>query len=486
MNLFRFLKSTRGAIKPLNALLISGAVGVVSLYTFNNNADKQIEAERAVRTLSSIEGTAPEQGMRRQGDLLTSINVRDGRSQLATAEERAAIKGTSALDRYEANQRALGNMDAALTRAAQFSESDGLNTGNRNAVQSADRFVVGNPNAAAGSAVADSAYTRSGAQEGADGQSSTGNSSRLANASMAHASGNSFGGTSGAVSGGIATQGGPAEGPARLSGAMPGGSNIISQRASAGLGENRGTSSFGQNRNGRTTRGNRIGAERNELKDIVKKSAAAASNTRASANEGGRAFLASNNSSGGVQVDNGEDMTRGASSEDLAAPTNKKLKAVGDKLKEVEDKQAERSQAQKRLIGLLIGMTAASLAMMIAGATLLSWMDEHCTNPWGIMARWAIAAAMVAAVATFANILFVAAKHFIEDYSQYGGVGVATISKIVAPILLAGMTYIAIRPQDAKFFRKLGKNIINRFRKISVVDQAMSFIGGKMIGFLGI
>ncbi len=484
MNIFRFLKSTKGAIKPLNALLVSGAVGVISLYTFNNNADKQIQAERSVRTLASIEGTAPQQGMQRTRGLLTSINVRDGRSQLATAEERAAMKGNSALDRYEANQRALENMDASLGRAAEFAQSEGLNTGNRNAVQSADRFVVGNPNAATGSGVADNAYTRSGASD-SDGQNNSGSSARLANASMAHASGNSFGATSGAVSGGIATQGGTTEGPARLSGAMPGGSNIVSQRASAGLGGNN-TASFGANRNGRTTRGNRSGGDANELRDIVKKSAAAAQNANASANEGGRPFLASNNSSGGVQVENGEDMTRGASSGDLAAPTNKKLKAIGNKLKDIEDKQAARAKAQKRLIGLLIGMTAASLAMMVAGATLLSWMDEHCTNPWGIAARWAIAAVMVAAVATFANILFVAAKHFIEDYSQYGGVAVATISKIVAPLLLAGMTYIAIRPQDAGWFRKLGKNVVNHFRKISLVDQAMSFVGGKMIGLFGI
>lgn len=483
MNLFRFLKSKKGAIKPLNALLISGAAGVVFAYTINTAADNQIQAERAVRTLTSIEGTAPQQGMRRQGDLLTSINVRDGRNQLATNEERAAMKGNSPLDRYEANQRALENMDSSLGRAAQFSESEGLNTGNRNAIQSADRFVVGNPNAQAGNGVATGSYTRRGA-DSSSGAGASGGQAQLANASMARASGNSFGGTSGAVSGGITVS--PAEGSARLSGAMPGGSNIVSQRQSAGLGGNGGTSSFNRDRNGRITRGGRAGSNANELKDIVTKSAAAARNTsKDSANEGGRAFLASAVTSGGVQVGNGEDATRGASSGDFA-PTDKKLKAIGNKLKEVEDKQAARSQAQKRLIGLLLGMTAASLAMMVAGATLLSWMDEHCLNPWGRIARWAIAAAMVAAVATFANVLFVAAKHFIEDYSQYGGVGVATISKIVAPLLLGGMVYIAIRPQDAGWFRKLGNNIINRFRKISLVDQAMSFVGGKMVGLFGL
>ena len=54
MNLLRFLKSTKGAIKPLNALLISGAAGAVFAYTVNTAANKQIQAERAVRTLSGI------------------------------------------------------------------------------------------------------------------------------------------------------------------------------------------------------------------------------------------------------------------------------------------------------------------------------------------------------------------------------------------------------------------------------------------------
>ncbi|MBO5910689.1 MAG: hypothetical protein J6Q05_00615, partial [Elusimicrobiaceae bacterium] len=417
MNIFRFLKSTSGAIKPLNALLISGAAGAVFFYTVNTAANKQIQAERAVRTLTSIEGTAPQQGMHRQGDLFTSINVRDGRNQLATAEERAAMKGNSPLDRYEANQRALDNMDGSLGRAAQFSESEGLNTGNRNAVQSSDRFIVGNPNAAVDDDSVTNIYKRR-AHEGA-GVGGSGGPTRLANASMTRASGNAFGGSSGAVSGGISAQGGTragGEGPARLSGAMPGGSNIVSQRAEAGLGGNN-TSSFGGNRNARTTRSRQSGSDANELKDIVKKSAAAASNVNASANEGGRAFLASAVNSGGVSVTGaGEDPT--TRSADFA-PTDKKLRAIGKKLDKVQQEQNERGKIQNALIIQMIATMVGSIGMMVAGSIILSKL-KNSPDGYSKLVYWVIAGAMMATVAAANAWLFMRAAKFSETYTPCG------------------------------------------------------------------
>ena len=470
MNLFRFLKSTKGAVKPLNALLISGAAGAVFFYTVNTAANKQIQAERAVRTLTSIEGTAPQQGMHRQGGLLTSINVRDGRGQLATADERAAMKGNNPLDRYEANQRALDNMDASLGRAAQFSESEGLNTGNRNAVQAPDRFTVGQSNTHRGVVIADD-DSPGGRAGNASGANRRGGGAQLASASMARASGSSFGGTPGAVSGGISGPGGRggAEGPARLSGAMPGGSNIVSQRASAGLGENRGTSSFGADRNARMTRSRRSGGDANELKDIVKKSAAAAQNTgKDSANEGGRAFLASAVNSGGVQVSgSGEEGT--SSSGDLAAPTDKKLKAIGNKLKEVEDQQEERNEKHRKLIAQLLATALGSIATMIVVSKILKNLDARIrdllANAAGSpvilamaaslkLTRWLIAGAMIAAIAGVNAFLFVRAKQFVSDYGSSGGTAVAIIAQFVAPIMVAAAVQTAITPSWKDFIKK--------------------------------
>lgn len=504
MNLFRFLKSTKGAIKPLNALLISGAAGVVFAYTVNTAANKQIQAERAVRSLTSIEGTAPQQGLRRQGELLTSINVRDGRNQVATTEERAAMKGNSALDRYEANQRALGNMESSLGRAAQFSESEGLNTGNRNAVQSASRFIVGNSNA---NTAAGGYYAPAPSADGSAGPAGVGGGQpqQLANASMAHASGNAFGGTSGSVSGANSGSGSTGtraggEGPARLSGAMPGGSNIVSQRASAGLGTNNHTSSFGRDRDARTTRGSRSKNESNELRDIVSKSAAAARRTdKDAANEGGRAFMASAVNSGGVSVTgSGEDPT--ASSSDLAA-TDKNLRAVGRKLGQIQDEQEERSQAQKALSMQLLATVLGSLGMIVAGALVLSKLD-HDIEGWELSAqtaflladrlyaesmakmyraiRWLIAAAMMAAVAGFNGWLMANAIKFIDKYGSSGGTKVAVMATVLAPVLVAGMVFTAIKPAAVqKFLGNVWSKVKSALDPVNLlVGQATSSITG--------
>ena len=476
MNILRFLKSTKGAIKPLNALIISGVAGVGFFYVANTAADRHIAADRVTRSLTSISQTAPQAGMLRSGNLLTSINVRDGRNQLATADERAAMEGNTALERYAANQRALGEMDGALGRAAQFSDSDaGLNTGNRNAVQDPTRFEVGNPNATTGRAVVESNFAASSGGDASQGQG------RLANASITRASGNSFNATSGAVSGGIATQGGTRSGSegSRLSGAMPGGSNIVSQRGLDGaLASNRNPSSFGQDRNARLGRGRNARGDRDELKDIVKRSADAAGNANASANEGGRAFLANARNSGGVSVDGGEDMTRSASSGDLAAPTAQKLKAVGNKLSDLDNKLAKRQSDQRRLRNLLIATVLGSIAMMVAGAI---WLPKLSATPW---VRWAVAGAMIAAVAAANTLLFIKAAEFMDRYNSMadmaGGIAIARLAVILSPIMVAGMVFTAIKPDGwKKLGTKIGAKIKAAFEPVGLLaGQVTSSITG--------
>lgn len=463
MHIFSFLKSTRGAIKPLNALIISGVAGAGFFYVANTAADKHIEAKRVIRSVSGISQTDPRAGMSRRGDMLTSINVRDGRNQLATAEERAAMKGNGALDRYAANQRALDAMDGALTRAAQFSGSDpGLNTGNRNAVQTPVQLAVGNPNANAGAAVAQ------GAISSANGSSAQG-PARLSNASITRSSGNSFGGTSGAVSGGISVSAGSER--QRLSGAMPGGNNIVSQRGLDGaLAGGRNTASFGQNRNGRLGRARNGKGERDELKDIVKRSAEAAGNANASANEGGRAFLANAVNSGGISVDGGEDMTRGASSEDLASPTNHKLKAVGNKLDDIEKEQEKRNAQHRALIWQLVTTALGSIGAMVVASRILSKMKKS-PDGYSKLAYWAIAAAFMASVTAANAWLFFRAKKFISDYGAYGGTTVAIIAEIVAPLMVAGMLQTILSPDWKDFIKTLWGKIKQRFDPVNLLTS---------------
>ncbi len=490
MNLLRFLKSTKGAIKPLNALFISGAAGAVFFYTVNTAANKQIRAERAVRSLSGIAQTAPQAGMQRRGGLLTSINVRDGRDQVATAEERAAMKGNTVLDRYNANQRALANMESSLGRAAQLSEGDeGLNTANRDAVQAPSRFSVGNPNAVDVGASA----TYAGQSSGAGAAETSGSTNQLAPASMTRASGNAFNATSGPIAAGQAggTGGIVAEGPRRLSGAMPGGTNVVTRMGLDGTTARASTSSFGQGRDGRGTRGRNMGADRDELKDILHKSAAAAGNANASGNEGGRAFLASAVTSGGVTVDGTGD-AQTASSADLAAPTNHKLKAIGNRLTQEENKQEERNKAHRKLIWQLVGTALGSIGMMVAGSLILTKLDKQ-VEAWLFEAsvatlpadkaaclamaaslkfkRWLIAGAMIAAVGAANAWLFVNAKKFVSNYGAYGGTAVATIAQIVAPLMLAGMVQTALKPDWKGFIKSMWGKLKNSLDPVNVLTS---------------
>lgn len=464
MNLFNFLKSTRGAIKPLNALLISGAAGVVFVYTVGNVADKQIKAERQVRTLSGIAASSPQQSMLRRDGRLTSINVGDGRGQLATAEERAAMQGNRALDKYMANQQALAGMDAALGRAAQFSESDGLNIGNREVVQGTPQFVRGTSvDTEAGVA---GAVTRAGA--GKPGKVKTTAPTTLAPATMTRASGNNSGSAAGAVSGGIV--GGPGstggtEGM-RMSGAMPGGTNIMSQRGlDKGPLGNSGTSSFRNGRDGYITRGPKMGQGKDELDDIAKRSARAAASNSPSANEGAQAFLAGA-TRGGVVVTNGEGESEGGSaSEDLKNPSDRKLRAIGNHLGKVEQEQEERQSANRALMWQMIATILGSIGAMVAGSLILSRFDDMIQDwlistggagwayaRWAalVAARWAWAAALMAAVTAANAWLVINATKFIDKYAETGGVGLAKACQWIAPIMAGGMLFTVLAPKTMK------------------------------------
>ena len=473
MNLLRFLKSTRGAIKPINALLLSGAAGAGFFFIVNTAANKQIEAERQVRSLSSISQTSAKEGMQRQGGMLTSIQVRDGRNQLATAEERAAMGGNSALERYNANQRALGNMEASFGRAAEFSDADGgLNTGNRDYEEGNTRFSVGNPN------VRPTVGNRSGSDGGAEDyndayRSGAAGSSpaTLAHASMARASGNSFGGTSGPIAsagsgaGSGNTSGATGEG-ARLSGAMPGGSNIVSKLGLEGANAGAGTSSFGRDRDARGSGSRRNGSGKGELNDILKKSAEAAANKNASANEGGRAFLAGGRSSGGLSVDGSGTVGYGTSS-DLSSNTAKKLKAIGNRLSAEEAYQKEREAAHKRVQNIFWAMLAASVGLIV-GISLVK-------IPW---VKWLMVAGVVAAQAT----VITKVVQFTHKYSD-GGNAFTKLMVILAPVLVGAAVYSAIVPNAwGKIWTTIKTKFMEMFSLAGIVGTVTGAVGSAAKG----
>lgn len=477
MNLFHFLKSKKGAIKPLNSILVSGAAATAFFVVTNHAANQQIEAERQTRTLTSISGTSPQEGMHRRGGMLTSINVRDGLDQLATAEERAQMETNNALTRYQANQRALGELGTNIGRAAQFSDADdGLNTRNRETLDDATRLVVGNPNAVNGQFISQGAGSREGRNASGSSQGT------LTPASITRASGgsslnNSFvpgsGNTSG-TTGGIAT-----EGPRRLSGSMPGGTNIVSRMGLDGATARANSSSFGRDRNGRGRGTRSVGNERNELKDILKKSATANENANSSANEGGKAFLANSQMSGGVTLDGSSDSGNTATSQDLAVRTANKLKSVGNHLDSELEKQEERDAKHQSLIRQLLGTVALSVLLMIVGAAILRKLDD-IVESWEFEAsvatlpadkaaclamakmfklkRWLVAAGLIASVGALNAWLYITAKQFVSDYGAYGGTTIATIAQIVSVLSVAAAVQTAVQPRWKDFIKNFWKN----------------------------
>lgn len=471
MNIFRFLKSTKGAIKMANAsLVVSLASAGVFYMGANMAANQKIASERRVRTLGELTQTAPQQGMNRQNGMLTSINVRDSRNQLATADDLASSQGNTALKRYEDNKRTmekLGNMD--FGSAAEFSDSDaGLGAGNRQVIEDQTRYSVGNPRA--GQVGANASYNAGSSYQGQDGSNANGTqgSGSFTTASMARASGSSFSGTSdpisGGVSGGIAATSG-SEKP-RLSGAMPGGTNIMSQMGLEGAlarGEN--TASFGRDRNGRGGREHRAHSERDELKDILKRSAEADANINASANEGGRAFMANAINSGGISVD-GTNNGGTATSSDLTSNTQRKLKAIGNRLKGEEDKQQERQDAQFRLIVQLLATVAGSAGLIIGGAKWLRKLDaDIAVAPTPIAKaalttkRWIVAISMLTLVTAGNVALFIMAKKFEHDYGAYGGTKIATIARIISALTVAAAVQTMFTPDWKGFVKKVWAKI---------------------------
>ncbi len=461
MQLFHFLKNTRGAIKPLNALLISGAAGAVFAYTVGTVSDNQIEAERRVRTLSGISAAAPQQGLLRRDGKLTSINVGDGLNQLATAEERAAMQGNNALDKYVANQRALEGMDAALGRAAQFSETDGLNTANRDISQISGQYVPGT-SVDTGEGVS-GAVTRAGETPAGDDKPGASDRPSLAPAAITRASGSPSGSSAGAVSGGIV--GGPGAGVnnpqegVRMSGAMPGGSNIISQRGlDKGPLGNSGTSFAPGYRDGRVRLAKNSGRMQDELKQISKFSADALRRNENPANVVGQAYMNATRS-GGVDVEQPITEDDTTSSEDLKNPSGHKLNAIGNHLGNEQNKLEAREKAQAKLTRRLLLTLALSLGMMATGMIVLPKLH-------GIW-RVAAAAVMVGIVFAASAVLFNAANHFIRDYGKGGGLGMAWLAKILSPFLVAGMTCVAVDPKGSwNAVKKLWGNIVGGFKKM--------------------
>ncbi|WP_428055573.1 hypothetical protein [Candidatus Avelusimicrobium alvi] len=451
MNLFKFLKSVSGKVVlgTTQVLGTSAAVGLFATYTMFNTASNQVDNELAVRSLSSVaSSTSAYEGLQRRNGLLTSINVKDGLNQVATAEERAALEagGSSTnfgLDNVERVQ------NVSFGSAAQTSETDGLGMGGNKAVFSGP---IGS-GAAGGSAPG----VHPGAVAGAVGSASSGAAGgerpTLGTASMARASGNAFNAAAGSVGGGSAASGargassrasGGSSGSGdgyQLSGAMPSGTNAVSSLGLSRGGAADGSTFMAGGRHSTTGRVTRSFREKNDLKDISKRSADAAGNRNRAANEGSRAFLASARNSGGMTVEGGVEVGETGSA-DFKSPEASQLKSVGNWADQEDDYQARKDKARKALAWKFLFTLANGVAMMYAAAAVLTKIKLT----W---LKWALAGVFMLWTAITCFSLM---KDAIAYQAEFGGVLLSTISCLASLAIIGGMTFVCLKPEAAWTF----------------------------------
>ena len=444
MNVLQLLKSKAGkltvGIPQLAAIAGVGLIGVYSAL----QADKA-QMEQKVRSLSSISNAYDYSGLRQSGrGGLTSINVKDGLNQLATAEERARIEAarTGGGDFGLGAADNVGNaVSGALGGAGyQMSGSEGFGMGANAATE-----ISATPSGRAADVNVNRASVANGA---AAGRAQAGN--QLASASMARASGSgmsgSYGGASSGTSGGSSASAGGAgrygasgsgEGY-KFSGSMPSGTNPVSLSGADG----RNSSSFGAGgRNASVGRGSRSRGAGNDLKDISKRSADAAANRHRASNEGSRAFLASSQNSSGMSFDSGVETMETGSADfaTLEAANVKKAREWGAKTKDFSQK---RSDAADRLRKLMLATIFGGFAAIAVGSWLLTKPSIGAkVAGYGVLGLFALMVAV--------DVIPAAWKFYEEFDKPLGNIPYQTIMvDTIAGIFLGGALLAAVKPRQ--------------------------------------
>ena len=389
MKWFNLLKSNTGKL-VLKAPQLAALAGVGLLASYSAfQADKKIAEQEQIRSLSSLAGTSTYEGLRQdERGRLTSMNIRDGLSELATPEERASFErsnygggdfGLSAADNVG------GSVSSSLS-AAETSATEGLGMG-RNAT------VINENTTPSGATYTPGVNTGNVAGRTSQSTSAGGADNRLTSTSVTRANGtgvnNASYGAGTTSAGGNGTQTGGLGGNHgregyKLSGAMTGGTNPASLRENSGA---KNTSSFlASSRNYSAKNGRPSGRNSgNDLHDIAKRSADAATNEARSNTEGGRAFLAGATKSGGMDIDSGGALdNNSASSKDFMAPLDKNLKSIGKNWAEPEkDKENKRDKDMQVIYSVLFGLIAASVMIW---PIIVKARQVGQASIWGAMA----------------------------------------------------------------------------------------------------
>lgn len=443
MNIVTILKSKAGKFVlglPQKVALVGGlgavAAGVV-MVTSNPTADPSQEAR--------VRGTVMSDYGRRPGDnsgMQDTIRISGGEG-ITTASGSSAAAGYD----WAADDASLAAVDKLGTGPAggkvpatrgMAGRSEGL--GGNNDIVVIDQKAAANGNAlaaagAAGGARAASALTQRGvmatASGGVSGNMYGGSSSRAGRGNLGgdvNRSGNSLGMTGGSSY--------------NLSGSMPEGSTLLASAKFKDV-----DSSFGGSRNGRAGRGMNS-AEGRSLEQVRKRSAEIAQNANRSANEAGRAFMASSQNSGGIQLDEGGELSGGeVMSDDFEQATINARKNLDQSTDDLMEQELQRKQDRTRLKRSMVSLVMLTIPAMFAISALFK------KSLWGTIAAVAIGAAMTLAISLF---MVDAGKYM----NKWGGSGLTTACMIVGPTLLAliGISYIkSVAKMLNKFIGKLSE-----------------------------
>ena len=431
MNLFKFLKSVSGKVQltVLNTSVTALAVGGLASATLFGVGAEQGKQELAVRSLSSVAGSASSyEGLQERNGQLTSINIVDSSNKLANPDDVARLGDNGSASRFGLDK--VDNVAGSLGQAVQLSGSDGLNM-NANVATVQETGATGEARRYSAGGAVNEAARRAGAANNASRPVNT-----LTRASMGTVSGgNVFNQASGAL-GGARANGAAGGSDYQFSGAMPSGSNLVSamDTGSGARVQNSGFMAGGRRTtvsNGKFSRGG------NDLQAIAKRSADVAGNSHRGANEGATAFLAGSKNSGGMRVEGGVDVGTTGSA-DFKTPTNQRLKAVGKATQKSEDEAKKRQKARNTLTILLLASVATTAAAAMFGYGLIrAGRTAIPVGVWSIVAGLAIIAA---AAATSIATLVKAGQYA----SRFGGGSLPLVAGILAGLCTAALGFTIV------------------------------------------
>ena len=421
MNWFNLLKNKSGKLvmSTQKALIISAGVGIVGATLMQNLVMPSDSQDMQVRSLASVSNNFDYSGMRQSADRtgLTSISVSDESGTFKAAQ------GT--IPAGDFGLKGADNLDAKVSSAfdgkgGKLSDTEGLGKS-----RDVDLSQTASVNGQSGkNAPSRRSYSPRGGNSGTDDSYSSSASGRtaeptqiasLGSASMARASGSGINASYGDFSSGSSSSSGSRGSSSRTSGGKSSGSSynfsgaMPGSTVSLGGADGRSSSRFTAGAvNASVSGGSQSGSLKNELKDISKRSADAATlagRGDASNTEGARAFM-NGSQSHGLEILTETKLADTGSIPDFDKQATKSTQSSQDNINNtVTPKATEQGKMFTKLVACLI----ATLVTLLIGMAIIAALGKKW--PWGTIASIVVSLGVLTVCAgTFA----LARKYYLE------------------------------------------------------------------------